>query len=107
MDDTVTVEIVESLDQLLGNLTHLRFSQIAVIFKNFEELSLGKFCDDTELMRGFERIQKQDDILVVQTLENFNFLAQVIHFFLCLASKFQTNYLLILDTFELSTVHTF
>lgn len=107
MDDTVTVEIVESLDQLLGNLTHLRFSQVAVVFENFEELSLGEFCDDTELVRGFERIQKQDDILVIQTLENFNFLAQVVHFFLCFASKFQINYSLILEIFESSTAHTF
>jgi hypothetical protein len=36
MNDPVTVQIVKSIDQLLGNLTHLRFAKVAVILKDLE-----------------------------------------------------------------------
>lgn len=68
MDDSVTVQVVESLDELLGNFADLRLTKVAVILKDLEELTLSELSDDTELVRSFERVQEQDDVLVVETL---------------------------------------
>jgi len=80
----VAVQVVKRLHELLGNLSNLRLAKVAVIFQDFEQLSLCEFSDNTELVRCLERIQEQDNVLMIQTLENLDFLAQVVHFFLCL-----------------------
>jgi len=84
MDDSVAMQVVKRLYELLGNLSNLRLAKVAVIFQDFEKLTLREFSDDTKLMRCLERIQQQDDVLMIQTLENLDLLAQVVHFFLCL-----------------------
>lgn len=68
MDDSVTVQVVESLDELLSDFADLRLTKVAVILKDLEELTLSELSDDTELVRSFERVQEQDDVLVVETL---------------------------------------
>ena len=68
MDDSVTVQVVESLDELLSDFADLRLAKVAVILKDLEELTLSELSDDTELVRSFERVQEQDDVLVVETL---------------------------------------
>ena len=54
MDDAMTVQVVERLHELLSNFTHLWLSQVAIIFKDLEKLTLSKLCDDTELVRCFK-----------------------------------------------------
>ena len=68
MDDSVTVQVVESLDELLSDFADLRLAKVAVILKDLEELTLSELSDDTELVRSFKRVQEQDDVLVVETL---------------------------------------
>ena len=85
MDDPVRVQVVQGLDQLLSNLTHLWFTQVAVVFQDLEKLTLGELCHHAELMRSLERIEQQDDVLVVEAFENLNFLPQVVHFLFSLA----------------------
>ena len=50
MDDPVTVQVVQGIDQLLGNLADLLFTKVAIILKDLEELTLGKLSHDAELM---------------------------------------------------------
>ena len=54
MNDPMTVQIVQSLHELLGNLAHLLLSQVPVVLQYFEELTLSEFSDHTELMRCFK-----------------------------------------------------
>ena len=79
MDNSVTVQVVESLHELLGNLANFRLPQVAVILQNLEELTLGELSDDAELVGRLEGVEQEDNVLVVQTFQNFDFLPQVIH----------------------------
>jgi hypothetical protein len=74
------------MHQLLSNLSHLAFWQTSIIFKNLKQLSLSKLGDHTEFMRRLKRVKQQYDVLMVQTLEDFNLLSQVVQFLLSLAS---------------------
>ena len=58
MNDSVRMKIVQSMYQLLSNLSHLRFRKLPIILQNLKELSLSKFSDHTELMRSFKGIQQ-------------------------------------------------
>lgn len=97
MDDAVRVEVVEGVDELLRDLADFGLGQVAVIFQNFEELTLGELqgsesrraylSDNTELVRSFKAIQKQDNVLVVEAFQNFDFLAQIVQFLLLFVAK--------------------
>ena len=50
----MAVQIVQSLNELLGNLAYFRLAKVTVIFKDLEKFSLGKLSDHTELMRRLE-----------------------------------------------------
>ena len=50
----MVVEIGQCVYQLLGDLPYLRLLYVAVIFQDFEELSLGELRHDTKLMRSFK-----------------------------------------------------
>ena len=52
----MTVQIVECLYELLGNLADFRLAQVAIIFQDLKKLSLGKLSDHTELVGCFEGI---------------------------------------------------
>lgn len=82
MNDPVTMQIVEGLYELLRDLSHFSFAQITIIFQDFEEFALSKFSHHTELVRSLKRVEKQNYVLVVETLQNFDFLPQIVHFFL-------------------------
>ena len=56
VDDPMTVQVVEGLDKLLGNFADLRLAKVAVILKDFEELTLSELSDHAEFVRGFKRI---------------------------------------------------
>ena len=78
MDDPVTMKVVKSLYELLSDLADFRLSQVSVVLKDLEELTLGEFSDDTELVGCFERIEQQNDVFMVQTFQNFDFLSQIV-----------------------------
>ena len=86
------MKIVERMDKLLGNLANFVFRQVPVILQNLEELALRELSDHAELMRRLERVEKQDDVLVVETLQNVDFLPEVVQLFLCFASVEQSCY---------------
>ena len=46
----MTVQVVECLYELLGNLADFRLAQVAVIFQDLEKLTLSKLSDDAELV---------------------------------------------------------
>lgn len=50
----MAVQVVKRLHELLGNLSNLRLAKVAVIFQDFEQLSLCEFSDNTELVRCLE-----------------------------------------------------
>ena len=50
MDDSVTVQIVECLYELLGNLADFRLAQVTVILQDLEQLTLSELSDDAELV---------------------------------------------------------
>jgi len=54
MNNAVTVKVVQSVHQLLGDLANLRLAKVTIIFKNLKELSLRKLRHDAELMRSFK-----------------------------------------------------
>jgi hypothetical protein len=78
MNNAVRMKVVESMHKLLRNLSHFVLRKVPVILKNFEQLSLCEFGDHTELMGCFERIEKQDDVLVVETFEDVDLLSEVV-----------------------------
>lgn len=85
VNDPVGVQIVQCEDQLLCDLPDLCLRQTPVIFEYFKKFSLSELSDDTELVRCLEGIEKEDDVLVVETFENLNLLSEVVEFFLCFA----------------------
>lgn len=87
MDYPVRVQIVKCVHELLGNLADLGLAQVAVVFENLEQLSLCKLSDHAKLVRRLEGVQQQDDVLVVQALQDFNLLPQVVHFLFRFSSK--------------------
>ena len=86
MNNPVTVQVVKSLDELLGDLAHLLLSQISVVLQDFEKLALGEFSDDAELVGCLKRVKQKDDVLMVQTFQNLDLLPQVIHLLFSFAS---------------------
>ena len=85
MDNAVAVEVVEGLDELLGDFTHLMLTKIPIVLQDLEQFSLREFGHDAELVRRLERIKEKNDVLVVETLENLDFLTEVVHFLFGLA----------------------
>ena len=86
MDDAVRMEIVEGVHQLLSYFAHLVLRQIPVVLQDLEQLALCKLGDHAKLMRGLERVQEQDDVLVVKAFQNIDFLSQIVELFLSFAS---------------------
>lgn len=86
MDNTVGMKIVERMDQLLGDLANFVLRKVPVILQNLEELTLCELGDHAELMRRLERVKKQDDVLVVEALQNIDFLPEIVQLFLRFAS---------------------
>ena len=82
MDNSMRMQIIQGMNQLLSNFTNLILWEVSIIFKNFKQLTLSKLRDHTELMRCFKWIQQQDDILVVKTLQDVDFLSQIVELFL-------------------------
>lgn len=80
------VEIVERVHQLLGYLANFVFWKIPVILEDLEQLTLGELGNHAKLMRGLERVQKQNDVLVVETLQNVDFLPEIVQLFLRFAT---------------------
>jgi len=65
MDDSVRMQIVKGVDQLLCNLPNFIFWKFSVILEDFEKFTLSKFSDHAKLMTCFERIKEQNDIFVI------------------------------------------
>ena len=82
----MTVQVVECLHELLGNLTNFRLAQVAIILQDLKELTLGELSDDAKLVGCLEGVEQEDNVLVVQTFQNFDFLPQVIHLLLSFAT---------------------
>ena len=78
MNDPVRVEVVKSMYQLLSNFTNFRLWQFSIVLQDFKELSLGELCDHAELMGSFKGVKKQNDVLVVETFQNVDFLTKII-----------------------------
>ena len=91
MNNPVTVQVVECLDELLSDLAHLLLSQISVVLQDLEKFALGEFSDDAELVGCLERVKQKDDVLMVQTFQNLDLLSQVVHLLLGFASAGQTE----------------
>ena len=90
MDDAVRVQIVKRVHQLLGYLAHFIFWKIPVILEDLEQLTLGELGDHAKLVRRLKRVQKQNDVLVVETLQNVDFLPQIVQLFLRFAPEKQS-----------------
>ena len=86
MDDAVRMQIVESVHQLLSYFAHFVLRQVPVILQDLEQLALRELSDHAKLMGGLERVQEQDDVLVVKAFQNVDFLSQIIELFLSFAS---------------------
>ncbi len=76
VNDVVRVEVVESVDELLGDFADLFLRQGLVVFEDLEKLALSKlkgekhgryFGDDAEVVGCFEGVDHEDDVLVDQT----------------------------------------
>jgi hypothetical protein len=87
VDNAVRVEIVERVHQLLGYLANFVFWKIPVVFEDLEQLTLSELGNHAKLMRGLERVQKQDDVLVVEALQNVDFLPEIVQLFLRFATE--------------------
>lgn len=85
MDDPVRVEIVKSVHELLRYLADLWLRKLAIIFKDLKELPLSEFCNHAELMGSFKRVKQQNDVLMVETFQNVDFLAKVVELLLSFA----------------------
>ena len=82
MNNSVRMQIIQSMHQLLSDLANLILWKVSIIFKNFKQLTLSKLRDHAELVRCFKWIQQQDDILVVEPFQDVNFLSQIVELFL-------------------------
>ena len=83
------VEVVESMHQLLSDFAHFTFRQVPVVFQDFKELSLSELSDHAEFMGSLERIQKQNDVFIIQALQDLYLLSQIVQLFLCFASIYR------------------
>ena len=81
------MEIVECVHKLLRYLANFVFRQVPVILENLEQLTLRELGNHAKLMRSLERVQKQNDVLVVETLQNVDFLPEIVELFLRFASE--------------------
>ena len=86
MDNAMRMQIVESVHQLLSYFAHFVLGQVPVVLQDLEQLALRELGDHAKLVGGLERVQEQDDVLVVQAFQNVNFLPQIIQLFLSFAS---------------------
>ena len=50
MDDPIRVQVVEWMNQLLSDLSHLIFWQTFIILENLKKLALGELRDYAKLM---------------------------------------------------------
>ncbi len=88
MNDPVRMEVIQGVDQLLGDLPDLVLGQGLVVFEDLEQFALcklakittgeGNLGDDAEFVRRFKGVDHQDDVLVDQASEDFDFLSQVV-----------------------------
>lgn len=81
------VQVVQGVHKLLGDLAHFRLAQVPVVLEDLEELALGKLGNDAELVARFERVEQQNNVFVVESFQNFNFLPEVVHLLLGFASS--------------------
>jgi len=50
MDDPIRMQVVEWMNQLLSDLSHLIFRQTFIILENLKKLALSELCDYAKLM---------------------------------------------------------
>ena len=86
MYDTMRMEIVKSVHQLLSDFADLVLWQVPVVLQDLEELTLRELGDHAEFVGCLERVQQQDDVLVVEAFQNVDFLPQIVELLLCFAS---------------------
>ena len=86
VDDAMRMQIVKGVHQLLGDLAYLVLWEVPVVLQNLEELALSELRDHAELMRRLERVQQQNDVLVVEALQNVDLLPKIVQLFLSFAS---------------------
>lgn len=92
MSDAIGVYVMQGSDQLLRYLAYFYFFQRLVVLDDIEELALSQFCDQDELCVGFEGVEEENDVLVLEFFEYLNFVAHHFDVLLLLA--------LLLDRFD-------
>ena len=50
MDDAMAVQVVERMHQLLGDFAHFGLTEVPIVFKDLEQLTLGELCHNAEFM---------------------------------------------------------
>ena len=66
---------MERPDQLLGYLSNFSFFERLVVLDDVEELSLSELGDEDELGGGFEGVEEEDDVFVLEFFEDFDLVA--------------------------------
>ena len=73
--DAVGVDVVQRPDQLLRYLPDFRLFERLVVLDDVEELALAELSDEDELGAGFEGVEEEDDVFVLELLEDFDLVA--------------------------------
>lgn len=87
MNNSLGMKVIEGMNQLLSDLPAFFFWEVPIILQDLKHVSLSKLSDHTELMLCLKRVEQENDILVIQLFQNFNFLSQVDELSLCLSSE--------------------
>lgn len=88
------MQIVESGNQLIGQLTGFVLGDRFLDLEQFVEITVGVFGDDADLLVRFERVEDLDDVFVGQILLNGVFLAEILDFVFAAAELFYVLFLI-------------
>ncbi len=67
MDDSVRMQIVKSVNELLCDFPNFIFRKFSIILEDFKKFTLSKLSDHTKFMTRFERIKQQNDVFVIES----------------------------------------
>ena len=79
MDDTIRMQVIQSLDELFCHLLDSCFRQPLIVLQNIKQLSLRVFRNDTEVTFRFKGIKHEDNVLMVQLSQNTDLLTKVLN----------------------------
>ena len=85
MGDSVRMNVMKGPDQLLGYFSDILHLQTLIVFDNIKKFTLTQLSDQYELTLCLERVQEQNDVLVLELFKNFNLLAHGFDIFFLLA----------------------